>query len=163
MFPFAAEFDLMAVFLPRQVVRNRIAVEIAPLRRVEVVAQREVHRIQVEDFRTVRADAIAVGVATARRGRIPVPPVHMRETEVVHQRAAQDARDPDELLVDIVLVRDEIRRRDGRAERPAVRVAVVRIPREERMLGVEAIVGAAAQLSSRDREPSPGCRMPQRI
>ncbi len=163
MFPFAAEFHLMAVLLPGQVVRNRIAVEIAPLRRVEVVAEREVHRVQVEDFRTVRADAIAVGVAAARRGLVPVPPVHVRETEVVHQRAAQDARDPDELLVDVVLVRDEIRRRDGRAERAAVRVAVVRITREQRVPGVEAIVDATAQLVSLDRAPSPGFRMPRRI
>ncbi len=83
---------------------------------------------------------LRVDVALARRRRVPVPPVHVREAELVDQRRAEDAGDANQLLIDVVVVRDEVRRRHRRAERSAVGVAVVRIAPEQRVLVADAEV-----------------------
>ena len=151
-------FTEWASFLPRGVVRDRVAVNVAALRRVEVVAEREVDRVQVEDLRTAGPDAIAVDVAVAQGRRVPVPPVHVGEAEIVHQRRAQDAGEADQLLVDVVLVRHEVGRRHGNAERAAVGVAVVRVAPEQRVLVAEPDSPRVRSPGCRRKAPAPACR-----
>ena len=126
-----AELHLMGALLPRGVVGDREPVDVPALRRVEVVAEGEVHRVQVGNLGAAEPDAVAGDriPGTCRR-RVPVPPVHVREAQIVDQGAAQDAGDAEDLLVHVILVRDEVRRRHRDAEGAAVRVAVVRVPHE---------------------------------
>src|SRR5215468_11488677 len=117
----------MSAELQRQVIRYRESPEIAALRRVEVVPQGKIDRVEIEDLRPARADAEAVDVAVAWRRDVPVLPILIRESKVIHHSGADDAGHAQEILVDPILVRDVVRWERGSAggEWPTVSVPVV--------------------------------------
>src|SRR5439155_19423280 len=56
----AAELHLVRALLPGHVVRDRNAVQVAPLWRIEIVPELEIHGVEVEDLRSAGADAVRV-------------------------------------------------------------------------------------------------------
>src|SRR5215468_1666303 len=119
----------MSAELQRQVIRYRESPEIAALRRVEVVPQGKIDRVEIEDLRPARADAEAVDVAVAWRRDVPVLPILIREPKIIHHSGIDDAGHAQEILDDPVLVRDMVRGECGNAGREwaAVSVPVMRI------------------------------------
>src|SRR5262249_58002991 len=100
------------------------------------------------DLRPARADAEAVEVAAARGGNVPVLPILIRESKIIHHSGVDDAGHAQEILVDPILVRHVVRgeRGNGGGERPAVSVSVMRVAHEERVLVVVTVIDSPAKL-----------------
>src|SRR5262249_23898959 len=139
MLPLTAKLNSMASMLQRYVVRHREPAQVAPLRRIEVIAEREIHRVQIKDFRP-GCTYTDLRPAGTRGWDVAVLPVLEGELEVVYQSGTQHARHAEQVLVYPVLVGNKIRRWDRDAEGTAVGVAVVGVADERGVLVIHPVV-----------------------
>src|SRR5262245_19624854 len=151
MLPFAAELETVIADSPAQVICDREAAQVAALRRVEVVTQREIDRVEVKHLRPSEAEAIAINITLTGGWDIPVLPVVIREAEIIDHSFVYNTGDVHQVLVNPVLVRDEIGWRHRYAERPAVGISDMRITDEHRLLVIEAVIHSAADLPAHIR------------